>query len=53
MIRRLFTALGPEHDRALRRLLAWFTVAAVLQGVAFVMLVPALRALLGDAPERA
>ncbi|WP_328791395.1 MULTISPECIES: ABC transporter ATP-binding protein [unclassified Streptomyces] len=53
MIRRLFTALGPKHDRALRRLLAWFTVAAVLQGVAFVMLVPALRELLGDEPERA
>lgn len=53
MIRRLFTALGPEHDRALRRLLGWFTVAALLQGVAFVLLVPALRELLGDEPERA
>lgn len=53
MIRRLFTALGPKHDRALRRLLARFTVAAAIQGVAFVMLVPALRELLGDEPERA
>ncbi|MFE6461037.1 ABC transporter ATP-binding protein [Streptomyces cinereoruber] len=53
MIRRLFTALGPKHDRALRRLLARFTVAAALQGVAFVMLVPALRELLGGEPERA
>ncbi|MCX2970993.1 MULTISPECIES: ABC transporter ATP-binding protein [Streptomyces] len=53
MMRRLFTALGPEHDRALRGLLGWFTLAAVLQGAAFVMLVPALRALLGDEPARA
>ncbi|MFC8898990.1 ABC transporter ATP-binding protein [Streptomyces cinereoruber] len=53
MIRRLFTALGPKHDRALRRLLARFTVAAALQGAAFVMLVPALRELLGGEPERA
>ena len=53
MIGRLFTALGPEHDRALRRLLGLLTTAAVLQGVAFVLLVPALRALLGGAPERA
>lgn len=53
MIRRLFTALGPEHDSALRRLLGWFTVAALLQGVAFVLLVPLLRELLGGEPERA
>ncbi len=53
MIRRLFTALGAEHDRALRRLLGRFTVAALLQGIAFVLLVPALRELLGGQPERA
>jgi ATP-binding cassette subfamily B protein IrtB len=53
MIRRLFTALGPEYDRALRRLLARFTVAALLQGAAFVLLVPALRELLGSDPEGA
>ncbi|WP_228989204.1 ABC transporter ATP-binding protein [Streptomyces sp. DH8] len=53
MIRGLSTALGPQHGRALRRLLARFAVAAVLQGVAFVMLVPALRELLGDRPEHA
>ncbi|WFB05779.1 ABC transporter ATP-binding protein/permease [Streptomyces sp. LX-29] len=53
MIRRLFTALGSQHDRALRRLLGWFTAAALLQGVAFVLLVPVLRELLGDEPERA
>lgn len=53
MIRRLFTALGPEHDRALRRVLGWFTVAAILQGLAFALLVPILRRLLGNEPERA
>ncbi|HYH31887.1 MAG TPA: ABC transporter ATP-binding protein, partial [Pseudonocardia sp.] len=53
MIRRLFTALGAEHDRALRRLLGLLTAAALLQGAAFVLLVPALRELLGGAPERA
>jgi hypothetical protein len=53
MIGRLFTALGPEHDRALRRLLGLLTAAAVLQGVAFVLLVPVLGELLGGTPERA
>ncbi|MEU8800557.1 ABC transporter ATP-binding protein [Spirillospora sp. NPDC048819] len=53
MIRRLFTALGPEHAGALRRLLALLTGAALLQGAAFVLLVPVLRELLGDEPERA
>ncbi|MEU7038387.1 ABC transporter ATP-binding protein [Streptomyces sp. NPDC046237] len=49
----MFTALGSQHDRALRRLLKLFIVAALLQGVAFVLLVPALRELLGDEPEQA
>ncbi|WP_432936106.1 ABC transporter ATP-binding protein [Kribbella sp. CA-253562] len=53
MIRRLFRALGPRYDRTLRRLLALLVVAAVLQGAAFVVLVPALRELLGDEPGRA
>lgn len=53
MIRRLFTALGSEHDRALRRLLVLFTLTALLQGTAFVLLVPSLRELLGPQPERA
>ena len=53
MIRRLFTALGPKHDHALRRLLTWFTVAALLQGAAFALLVPALRELLEDEPQNA
>jgi ATP-binding cassette subfamily B protein len=53
MIRRLFTALGPEHDRALRRLLGLLTAAALVQGIAFVLLVPVLRELLGGEPEHA
>ncbi|XRQ10597.1 ABC transporter ATP-binding protein [Actinomadura welshii] len=53
MIRRLLAALGPEHDGALRRHLVLLTGAALLQGLAFVLLVPALREVLGDEPERA
>jgi ATP-binding cassette subfamily B protein len=53
MIDRLFTALGPEHGRVLRRLLGLFITAALLQGMAFVLLVPILRAVLGGEPERA
>ncbi|MGC4938797.1 ABC transporter ATP-binding protein [Kribbella sp. DT2] len=46
MIRKLFRALGPEYDGALRRLVGLFVVAGVLQGLAFVLLVPALKELL-------
>ncbi|WP_280443928.1 ABC transporter ATP-binding protein [Nocardia brasiliensis] len=53
MIRRLFTALGADHDQALRRLLAWFAAAAAIQGLAFAVLVPTLRKLLGDKPVAA
>lgn len=53
MIRKLFAALGPEHDGALRRLLGLLTAAAVLQGAAFALLVPLLREVLGGEPERA
>ncbi|GAA3962205.1 ABC transporter ATP-binding protein [Actinomadura viridis] len=53
MIRRLFAALGAEHTGALRRLLGLLAVAALLQGAAFVLLVPILREVLGDEPERA
>lgn len=51
MIRRLFTLLGPQHATRLRSLFGWLVAAAVLQGVAFVLLVPILRALLGDDPD--
>jgi ATP-binding cassette subfamily B protein len=53
VIRKLARILGADGARALRRTaaLAWFT--AVLQGVAFALLVPVLRALLGDRPEDA
>jgi ATP-binding cassette subfamily B protein len=50
MIRDLFAALGPHHARPLRRLLALMGAAAVLQGVAFALLVPILEALLGTHP---
>lgn len=53
MIKHLFTALGAEHAARLRATLAGMVVAAVLQGVAFALLVPVLRALLGDAPADA
>ncbi|RST13725.1 ABC transporter ATP-binding protein [Streptomyces sp. WAC05374] len=53
MIRRLFTALGAQHDRALRKLLGRLTVAAVLQGTAYALLVPALRELLDGDPDKA
>ncbi|MEU3183961.1 ABC transporter ATP-binding protein [Streptomyces sp. NPDC006923] len=52
MIRRLYRVLGPEGSRPLNRLLLLLSGAAVLQGVAFALLVPTLRALLGDEPGR-
>ncbi|MEV6318352.1 ABC transporter ATP-binding protein [Streptomyces sp. NPDC051776] len=51
MIRHLLGALGPEGSRPLKRLLALMTCAAVLQGVAFALVVPVLRTLLGDGPD--
>jgi ATP-binding cassette, subfamily B, bacterial IrtB/YbtQ len=53
MIRKLMRALGPEHSGGLRRLLVLLGLTAVLQGVAFVLLVPLLRALLGPDPATA
>ncbi|WP_250293325.1 ABC transporter ATP-binding protein [Streptomyces atroolivaceus] len=50
MIRQLYSVLGREGSRPLNRLLALLSSAAVLQGVAFALLVPTLRALLGDHP---
>jgi ATP-binding cassette, subfamily B, bacterial IrtB/YbtQ len=53
MIRRLQRALGPDGARPLNHLLALAALAAVLQGVTFVLLVPLLRALLGPRPSDA
>ncbi|CAL9339719.1 ABC transporter ATP-binding protein [Streptomyces sp. enrichment culture] len=50
MIRQLYRVLGPEGSRPLNRLLVLQCGAAVLQGVAFALLVPVLRALLGPGP---
>lgn len=50
MIRQLYRVLGPEGSRPLNRLLLLQSGAAVLQGVAFALLVPALKALLGSHP---
>jgi ATP-binding cassette, subfamily B, bacterial IrtB/YbtQ len=50
MIRHLYRVLGPEGSGPLNRLLAVQTGAAVLQGVAFALLVPVLRVLLGEKP---
>lgn len=50
MIRHLYRGLGPEGSRPLTRLLVVLVAAAILQGTAFALLVPVLRALLGDDP---
>jgi ATP-binding cassette, subfamily B, bacterial IrtB/YbtQ len=50
VIRKLLRALGPEHSAPLRRLLALLAVTGVLQGLAFVLVVPVLRALFGPDP---
>lgn len=52
MIGVLLTALGRDGGRGVRRLIALQTAAAVVQGVAFALLVPLLDALLGDQPDR-
>jgi ATP-binding cassette subfamily B protein len=51
MIRQLYRVLGPEGSRPLNRLLALQSGAAVLQGVAFALLVPVIEALLGTDPD--
>ncbi|MFE0674068.1 ABC transporter ATP-binding protein [Streptomyces sp. NPDC058867] len=53
MIRQLYRVLGPEGSRPLNRLIALHAGAAVLQGVAFALLVPVLEALLGTDPDDA
>ncbi|MER7837608.1 ABC transporter ATP-binding protein [Streptomyces sp. NPDC096040] len=51
MIRQLYRVLGPDGARPLNRLLVLLAGAAVLQGVAFALLVPVLRALLSEHPS--
>ncbi|MFC9221452.1 ABC transporter ATP-binding protein [Streptomyces hygroscopicus] len=51
MIRQLYRVLGREGSRPLNRLLVLQSGAAVLQGVAFALLVPVLKALLGRNPD--
>ncbi|MFE1434983.1 ABC transporter ATP-binding protein [Streptomyces griseoaurantiacus] len=53
MIRQLYRVLGPEGSRPLNRLLVLQSGAAVLQGIAFALLVPVLCALLGPGPDDA
>lgn len=53
MIRHLFTVLDEPGRVLLRRMLTGLVVSAVLQGVAFALLVPLLRALLGPSPADA
>ncbi|MEW1683684.1 ABC transporter ATP-binding protein [Streptomyces sp. T12] len=51
MIRRLIDVVGPRQARPLRRMIALLVVGAVLQGIAFTLLVPVLRALFGQDPD--
>ncbi|MET9969835.1 ABC transporter ATP-binding protein, partial [Streptomyces sp. NPDC006356] len=49
----LIRVLGREQTEGLRRVAAWAVLAAVLQGVAYALLVPLLTRLLGDTPADA
>ncbi|MEJ8634759.1 ABC transporter ATP-binding protein [Streptomyces sp. MS2.AVA.5] len=51
MIRQLLDVVGPEHNRPVRRMITALVVCAVLQGIAFALLVPVLEALLGSDPD--
>lgn len=51
MIRQLFRVLDETNQALLRRLLVYLIAGAVLQGIAFVLVVPILRALLSERPE--
>jgi ATP-binding cassette, subfamily B, bacterial IrtB/YbtQ len=50
MIGKLAEVLGPQAAARLRRTVGLAVATAVLEGVAFALLVPVLRALLGDRP---
>ncbi|MGI5375550.1 ABC transporter ATP-binding protein [Streptomyces sp. CA-251387] len=51
MIRQLIDVLGPEQARPVRRMVIALVVGAVLQGIAFALLVPVLEALFGSDPD--
>ncbi|AXG81617.1 ABC transporter ATP-binding protein [Streptomyces paludis] len=51
MIRRLIDVVGPEQARPVRRMIVALVVGAVLQGIAFALLVPVLEALFGSDPD--
>ncbi|QIJ61190.1 ABC transporter ATP-binding protein [Streptomyces sp. JB150] len=53
MIRMLLRVLGDRYARPMRRTLALMTATAVTEGLSYALLVPVLRALLGDTPEDA
>ena len=50
MIAILLRVLGPEYARSMRRTVALMTITAIAEGLLYGLLVPVLRALLGDAP---
>ncbi|WP_433665938.1 ABC transporter ATP-binding protein [Nocardia sp. CA-136227] len=50
MIRKLLTVVGPEHRGALRHMLVALVIGAVMQGIAFALLVPILKTLFGPDP---
>ncbi|GAA3013478.1 hypothetical protein GCM10017559_40860 [Streptosporangium longisporum] len=50
MIRMLLRVLGREYARAMRRTVVLMTVTAVVEGLSYALLVPVLRALLGNRP---
>ncbi|MBB4929663.1 ATP-binding cassette subfamily B protein [Lipingzhangella halophila] len=53
MIPTLLRVLGSEYSRPVRRTVALMAAAAILEGLSYALLVPVLRALLGDTPADA
>ncbi|KFU79392.1 ATP-binding cassette, subfamily B [Amycolatopsis lurida] len=50
MIRMLLRVLGPDHAPPVRRTVALMTATAIVEGLSYALLVPLLRALLGNTP---
>ncbi|WP_043486086.1 MULTISPECIES: ABC transporter ATP-binding protein [Streptomyces] len=50
MIRMLLRVLGREYAQPMRRTVALMTTTAIAEGLSYALLVPVLRALLGDTP---